>query len=153
MEEAETAFELITQIRKNRTAKQISPKTPLKLAIKTLTADKPIFEKYAFYIQKLGNIENITFTDQKVENALNFMVQTHEFFIPIEGEQINVEEEKARLQAELQYAVGFKESVMKKLGNEKFVANAKPEVVEAERKKLADAEAKIQALEAGLGSL
>jgi valyl-tRNA synthetase len=52
----------------------------------------------------------------------------------------------------LEYQKGFKESVLKKLSNEKFVANAKPEIIENERKKLADAEAKIKSLENDLNN-
>jgi valyl-tRNA synthetase len=61
--------------------------------------------------------------------------------------------ERARVEKELEYAIGFRDSVNKKLGNEKFVANAKPDVLERERQKLADAESKIAALEQALGAL
>jgi valyl-tRNA synthetase len=76
----------------------------------------------------------------------------NEFFIPLDI-QVDAATERARVEKELGYAIGFRDSVNKKLGNEKFVANAKPDVLERERQKLADAEAKIAALEQALKAL
>lgn len=67
--------------------------------------------------------------------------------------KIDYEKEKIRLKKELDYANGFLKSVQAKLGNEKFVANAKPEMIANEKKKQADAEAKIKAIEEQLMSL
>ena len=53
---------------------------------------------------------------------------------------------KEQLEKDLAYLKGFLHSVDKKLGNEKFVNNAKQEVVEAEKKKKADAEEKIKVI-------
>jgi valyl-tRNA synthetase len=69
------------------------------------------------------------------------------------GNLINAEEEIAKMEAEIKYYEGFIDSVMKKLGNERFVANAKPEIVEGERKKKADAESKIASLKEGIAAL
>ena len=69
------------------------------------------------------------------------------------GSLINVEEEIKKMETDIKYYEGFLVSVAKKLGNEKFVANAKPEVVEAERKKQADAESKIASLKEGIAAL
>jgi len=67
--------------------------------------------------------------------------------------QVDAAAERARVEKELEYAIGFRDSVNKKLSNEKFVANAKPDVLERERQKLADAEGKITALEQALKAL
>ena len=69
------------------------------------------------------------------------------------GNLINVDEEIAKMEAEIKYLEGFIVSVMKKLGNERFVANAKPEIVEAERKKKADAESKIASLKESIANM
>jgi valyl-tRNA synthetase len=61
--------------------------------------------------------------------------------------------QKEQLLKDLDYLKGFLVSVEKKLGNEKFVQNAKAEVVDAEKKKKADAEDKIRAIEESLRSL
>jgi len=84
--------------------------------------------------------------------AVSFMVGTTEYAVPI-GNLINVEEELKRLEADLKYQEGFLKSVNAKLSNEKFVANAKPEIVENERKKQADAEQKISALKENIANL
>ncbi|MDR3093825.1 MAG: hypothetical protein LBU62_04185, partial [Bacteroidales bacterium] len=83
-------------------------------------------------------------------NAISYLVGTTEFFVPVE---INAEEEIAKMQAEIKYLEGFLKSVQGKLSNEKFVANAKPEVVENERKKLADAETKMKSFEESIHQL
>jgi valyl-tRNA synthetase len=85
-------------------------------------------------------------------NGTSFLVRSTEFFIPLEG-KVDVEKERESLLKDLDYQKGFLVSVDKKLSNEKFVAGAKAEVVEAERKKKADAEAKIKALEESLARL
>jgi valyl-tRNA synthetase len=80
------------------------------------------------------------------------MVGTVEISIPL-GSNVNVEEEKKKMEAEIAYLEGFLNSVNKKLSNEKFVANAKPEIVENERKKKADAESKIATLKSNIEKL
>ena len=69
------------------------------------------------------------------------------------GNLMNVEEEIKKMQDEINYLEGFLQSVMKKLGNERFVQNAKPEIVENERKKLDDAESKIASLKESIAGL
>jgi valyl-tRNA synthetase len=79
-------------------------------------------------------------------------VKADECFVPM-GDSINVEEEKENLKKEIEYTKGFLNSVMKKLSNERFVAGAPAQVLEMERKKQADAEAKIKTLEESLAKL
>jgi valyl-tRNA synthetase len=87
-----------------------------------------------------------------VEGALSFRVKSNEYFIPIVG-SIDVVAEKAKLEEELKYTEGFLKSVQKKLGNERFVNNAPDQVIANERKKEADAMAKIDTLNASIKSL
>jgi valyl-tRNA synthetase len=140
----EVMFELVSKIRETRNAKQLSPKVALPLAIKT--DNQARYENVKSIIEKLANTETITYVADKVDNALSFVIKSDEFFINLEGE-IDVEAELEVAQKDLEYNIGFKKSVEAKLANERFVANAKPELVEKERQKLADAEAKIKALE------
>ena len=102
-------------------------------------------------IAKLGNLSEINYVEDKVENAFSFLIRANEYFIPLSS-SIDIEAEIIKLTNELEYTRGFLNSVRKKLENEKFVANAKTEVIENERKKAADAEAKIKAIEEMLGS-
>ena len=87
-----------------------------------------------------------------MENSISFMIQNHEFYIPFSS-AIDLDAEKSRLLQELDYNKGFLKSVQSKLANERFISNAKPEVVAVEKKKEADALAKIRSLEEQLTGL
>lgn len=142
----------ITQVRSFRNQKGLSPKLALDIAM--MCADesyKAEYEQAAGLLRKLANIGEITFVSAKPERANSVLVGTDELFILLE-EEVNVEEEKERISKELEYLNGFLKSVNAKLANEKFVANAKPELVEKERQKHADAEVKIRSLEERLNS-
>lgn len=143
-------FTVVTKIRETRNAKQLSPKIALPLSIKT--DDKARYQTLEGIIQKLANTETIEYVSDKVDGAISFVVKADEFFINLAGE-IDVEAELANAKKELEYNLGFKKSTEAKLANERFVANAKPELVERERQKLADAESKIKALEEMIASL
>jgi valyl-tRNA synthetase len=101
---------------------------------------------------KLCNLSSIRYVDSKTENAASFISNNIEFYIPLGG-RIDIAAEKEKLLKDLDYNKGFLKSVQSKLANERFVANAKPEIVESERKKESDALAKIKALEEQLGAL
>ena len=101
---------------------------------------------------KLGNLENIEYISEALDGAMTFRVKSNEYFVPIKG-AVNLEEEIAKLNEELTYTEGFLKSVQKKLANERFVNNAPEQVVAIERKKEADALAKIETLKASLASL
>jgi valyl-tRNA synthetase len=66
---------------------------------------------------------------------------------------INVDEEIKKLEADLQHQQGFLRGVQAKLSNERFVQNAKPEIVELERKKEHDALARIATIQESLAKL
>ncbi|MES2795619.1 MAG: valine--tRNA ligase [Bacteroidota bacterium] len=144
----EILFAIVSKVREIRNTKQISPKTILPIAIKTLEPAR--YQQIESIVIKLANIEKIQFVSEKLENALSFVIKADEFFINLASE-LNPEEELANAKKELEYNLGFKKSVEAKLANERFVANAKPEIIEKERQKLADAEAKIKALVAVIG--
>ena len=103
-------------------------------------------------ISKLCNVGNINYVEATPEGAFGFIVGSTEFFIPL-TDSIDVEAEIKKLEEELKYAQGFLKSVMGKLSNEKFVNGAPAAVVEKERKKQADAEAKIAVIEQQLAGL
>ncbi|MDP5121226.1 MAG: valine--tRNA ligase [Spirosomaceae bacterium] len=142
-------FELVSWIRNTRSSKGMSPKEALALSIKA--ADKSKYESVASLIQKLANISEITFTENTV-SGVSLVIKGDEFGIDL-GDSFDAEAERGKLQAEREYTIGFKSSVEKKLANERFVQNAKPEIVEREREKLADAESKIKAIEESLKKL
>jgi len=147
--EATETFEVITQIRNLRNAKQLSPKVALPLFIRS---QQGVFvREFLPVIAKLANVEIAT-EDPGSENTVSFVVKSDEYVVTL-PQALDKDKERAEIQKELDYQLGFKESVEKKLSNEKFVANAKAELVERERAKLADAEAKIKALQERLKSL
>jgi valyl-tRNA synthetase len=151
LEEAQLSFEIVTEIRNVRNTKNISPKEALKLLVKH--GEKAPLRSFWPVIKKLSNLTEIGFVKEApASNGTPFLVRSIEFFIPLEG-KIDVEKERETILKEIDYHRGFLVSVDKKLSNEKFVNSAKPEVVDIERKKKADAEGKIKALEESLSRL
>jgi valyl-tRNA synthetase len=146
----ESIQQVISEIRNIRNTKQLSPKEALDLQIKANSGIK--YQRYEAIISKLANIAQISFVSDKPAGAAAFMAGTDEFFVPL-SENIDAEAEKERITKELDYLNGFLKSVDAKLSNERFVQNAKPEVVTNEQQKKADAEAKIVLLKANLAAL
>lgn len=145
--EFETVKNIVAGVRSIRLEKNIANKEKLSL----LVINGEHSDRYNPVIIKMCNLESIA-RGEKDATAVSYMVNTTEYAVPL-GNNINVEEEIKKMQAEIDYLKGFLVSVMKKLGNEKFVANAKPEVVENERKKQADAESKIRSLQDSIAAL
>lgn len=149
--QSEIVFELVSNLRNLRSSKGISPKKALDLAIKSENAEA--YEPFINIIQKLANIDQLTYTDEKVSGTLGFVIKSDEFFIPMEEGAIDIEVEKTEILKELEYTKGFLNSVLKKLSNERFVAGAPEQVVAIEKAKQADAEGKIKILEEKLAGL
>jgi len=141
--------EVITAIRDARNRNQLKPKDSIKLHI--LTNNDNNYKSIKNILAKQVNAESVVYTDASVSNAITIVVQKDKFFIETIGTFDNTSQ-KEQLQKDLDYLKGFLLSVDKKLSNERFVQNAKPEVIEIERKKKADAEAKIKAIEESLQS-
>ncbi|MEO5570282.1 MAG: valine--tRNA ligase [Bacteroidia bacterium] len=142
--------ETIVSIRAIRNGKNISPKETLELFIRI--EENPESKSFDPLMKKLCNLSSVNYTNDKIENAASFISNNIEFFIPLSG-RIDVNAEKEKLKKEIDYNKGFLKSVMAKLLNEKFVSNAKPEIILNEEKKKNDAQAKIKVLEEQLSSL
>ena len=143
----ESAKEVIVGVRGVRATKNIPNKDVLSLNILGEYSDAEFS-----IIKKLANLESINKTNEKDATAASFMVGTTEFNVPLTN-NIDIEAELAKLNKDLEYQRGFLTSVQKKLSNERFVNNAPQAVVEGERRKLADAETKIKALEESIATL
>lgn len=141
--------QIISEVRNIRNAKGISPKVALPLAINATNID---YSKYQDSIKKLANIEDLSFVKEKVSGAVSFLAGKDECYVALEN-NIDVDAEKERIAKEIEYLKGFLASVEKKLSNERFVQNAKPEIVQNEQNKKDDAIAKINILEDSLKSL
>jgi valyl-tRNA synthetase len=142
--------ETITAIRDTRAKNNIKPKESIKLHIQT--PEQPNYQLAQSIMAKQVNAAEILFTKDAVPNTITVVVGTDKFYIETETE-VDPAAQKEQLLKDLDYLKGFLVSVEKKLSNERFVQNAKPEVVEVERKKKADAEDKIRAIEESLASL
>ncbi len=140
------AKEVISGVRNYRQSKGISPRE----TVEVFTNVSGLANKEV--IQKLANISEINPSQKTDKPSFTFLVGANEFSIPL-SENLDLGEEKIKTEEEVKYLKGFLISVDKKLSNEKFVANAKPEVVEIERKKQKDAQEKIALLEEKLKTL
>ena len=150
LKDAELIKGLVSEIRNVRNTRQISPKEALELSIK-VNSDIAYADWLAI-IYKLANVSKADFVSDKVAGAASFMVGKDEFFIPL-NENVDLGAEKERLTKELEYLQGFLKSVDAKLSNERFVQNAKPEIIENERNKKADAESKMAIIKESLAGL
>lgn len=143
------ATEVISGIRTIRKDKNISFKETIDLKVVNNEKASTYFDSV---IMKLGNIVDLVYVTEKVNGALSYRVKSNEYFIPVGG-NVDLAAEVAKLTEELKYTKGFLKSVQGKLSNEKFVSGAPEQVIANERKKEADALAKIATLEQSLASL
>jgi valyl-tRNA synthetase len=145
------ARQAIMAIRNFRQEKNLSPKQSIELYIRKNNNEAPdtTFDGIA---KKLCNIDKLEYIDRKPENAFPVIVDTTELYIPLD-QGVDVEAETSALESDLKYQKGFLQAIGKKLANEKFVSNAPPAVVGNERKKMADAQARIRVIEEQLRSL
>lgn len=149
LKQFDLASEVITNIRNIRKSNNIATKVKLELFIRKTQTIETGFDSI---IVKMGNLSVLEYVQDKVANANSFIVAGNEYFIPF-GDTIDVEAEKAKIAEELTYTKGFLKSVQSKLSNERFVAGAPEAVITNERKKEADALAKIALLEEKMASL
>ena len=147
----EDVKEIVTQIRSIRKDKNIPPKEGLQLMVRSSESGS-YHERFDPVIAKLANLADIRQVDEDRGNTVSFIVKNVEYYVSV-GDLVNVEDEIAKLEAELEYTHGFLKSVQKKMSNERFVQHAPEQVVEKERQKMADAEGKISVLEAQIKKL
>jgi valyl-tRNA synthetase len=142
--------EVITAIRDARNKNQLKPKDRVKLHIET--KNKSTYQSIESILAKQVNAESFSYIPAPVANSITVVVQKDKFFIETTT-VLDTASQKEQLQKDLHYLKGFLVSVEKKLSNERFVQNAKPDVIDIERKKKADAEAKIKVIEESLATL
>ncbi len=150
MKQFDFAKEVIIGVRSVRSKQNIPNKETLELFIKK--NDTEADTTFDGVVSKLCNLNKLEYVTNKVDGAKSFTIKSTEFYIPL-SEKIDVTAEIEKLEAELKYTRGFINAVIKKLSNDRFVNNAPQQVVETERKKKADAEARIVVLEKQVKSL
>ena len=142
--------DVINNIRKIRAEKNISMKEAIELIV--VDKDGSVNKEFDAVIMKLCNVSSVNYVTETPQDAFGFLVKATEYFIPV-TDNIDTEAEIKKLEEELAYAQGFLRSVEAKLSNEKFVNGAPAAVVDKERKKKSDAEAKIKVIEQQLATL
>jgi valyl-tRNA synthetase len=145
------ARQVIMAIRNLRQEKNLGMKETIDLYIKKNNQQAPDLT-FDATLKKLCNIAKLDYVDEKQPDAFSLIVETTEFYVPV-SQNINLEEEIKSLETDLKYQQGFLNAVEKKLSNEKFVNNAPAQVVEMERKKQADAQARIKVIQEQLQGL
>jgi valyl-tRNA synthetase len=150
LEQGNILKESITAIRDAKNKNQVKPKEKIKLGIQP--ANQEVYNGIGKLLAKQVNAESIEFTKDAPTNTVTVIVNKDKFYIKT-NEVIEPGFQKDQLIKDLEYLKGFLNSVERKLNNEKFVQNAKAEVIELERKKKADAEIKIQVIEESLSAL
>lgn len=143
------ATDVITNIRNIRKKKNIANKVKMDLFIKK---NKDLDASFDSVLLKMGNLSQLEYVNDKIENSNTFIVDGNEYFVPF-GDTIDIEAEREKLTEELNYAEGFLKSVQKKLQNERFVSGAPEQVVAIERKKESDAMDKIAILREKVAAL
>jgi valyl-tRNA synthetase len=141
---------VITGLRDARNKNQIKPKEKINLFIESESVSA--YQSITAILGKQAHVERIEFVNTPVSPTISTVIGKDKFYIQTE-QPLDTSNQKDELLKDLAYQKGFLATVEKKLGNEKFVANAKPEVVAIEQKKKADAEARIKAIEESLASL
>jgi len=137
-------------VRSVRAERNIPVKTELVLEVKTTESS---YDNYLDpLLIKLLNIKSVTEAGPDTSGSASQVIRSVEYYVPLAG-SIDVAAETEKLQKELEYTLGFLNTVMKKLGNERFVNNAPAQVLETEKAKMADAESKIRAIREQLDGL
>ncbi len=155
IKKVEQAKEVIAKVREIRNNKGISPKEALNLSVQQSNAVNTLFalDGLKSMIIKMANLSAFETTQQEeLPNTIAFVLGTEKYFLEVQLE-IDVDAEREKLTAELEHQRRFLQDVMKKLSNERFVSSAPTAVVDKERKKLADGEARIKILEESLAQL
>ena len=148
LSDMDVAKEIIAGVRTVRLQKNLPNKETLPLQVVGGKASVPCVS----VVKKMANLSDISESDTKDATSVSFLVGTVEYAVPLGG-NIDIDAELKKLESELAYNEGFLQSVLKKLGNEKFVNNAPAKVIEMERKKQSDAEAKIAMLKESISAL
>lgn len=150
----EKAKNLVSTIREIRSAKGLKARDLLEVLVQDNASAKDLFspEGMSAMVEKMAVLQPLQWTTSEVESSLSFISDTEKYYMVLDL-QIDVEEEKARIQKDLDYFRGFVQSVQKKLSNERFIQGAPADVVDREKQKLADGEAKIKNLEEALAQL
>jgi len=154
IQKVETAKDVIAKIRDLRNQNQLKPRDPLAAQVSESQSARAMFAQKGLreMVVKLAVLSELEFTEREPANAKSFVAGTEKYYVLL-NQEIDIEAEREKITKELEHQRGFVRSVEAKLSNERFVSGAPAQVVENEKKKLADGLARIQILEESLSSL
>ena len=154
IDQVEQAKTVVSSVREIRSSNGVKMKDLLKLFAQDTPKAQELLATAGLkdMIVKMANLESLELTSDEIENSISFLAGTEQFFLEL-NQEINTEEECQKLKEDLVYQQGFLDKVNKKLSNERFVNNAPEQVVALERKKQADAEAKIKSIQEAIEKL
>ncbi len=150
LEQGNKLKELITAIRDSRNKHHIKPKDTIELFIDT--QDPSAYEPIKNILSKQANTEKIEFTTEPISFAITIVAGKEKIYV-VTNTEVDIPSQKEKMIKDLDYLKGFLNAVNKKLSNDKFVQNARPEVIELERKKKTDTEQKISLIEQSLSAI
>lgn len=151
LKDGQVLQELITAVRDTRNKNKLKPKESIELFIQTQQSG--YYHRVSGILQRQVNADTIGFVEEPVQGGVAFVVGTDKLYMVAPEATVDTGAQRAEMEKEIAYLQGFLVTIEKKLGNERFMANAKPEVVAIEQKKKSDALAKIQTLEESLSLL
>ena len=143
---------VIRAIRDIRSQYTVPPKQRVQVRIKTVDQAPDILNTGLIHIQGLAGVESVEMAVDAERTRDSATAVVGELEVYVLG-VIDIEKERARLNGQIKKLSGTLEGVRKKLGNEKFLSRANPEVVAKERSKLADMESQLGTLNENLAAL
>ena len=143
---------VIRAIRDIRSQYTVPPKQRVQVRIKTVDQAPDILNTGLIHIQGLAGVESVEIAVDAERTRDSATAVVGELEVYVLG-VIDIEKERARLNGQIKKLSGTLEGVRKKLGNEKFLSRANPEVVAKERSKLADMESQLGTLNENLAAL
>ncbi len=152
LQKVESLKHIVSTVRETRNAKQLKPKEPLNLYVEAAPYNLVKNDHLAILMCKMAFLDSVKIVTSLPENGSSLLSDNEKYFLQYDV-HVNPEEEKNRIENDLKYARGFVDSVSKKLSNERFVNNAPVDVVNREKKKLADGLDRVRILEENLKKL
>ena len=141
-QEMELVFETITSLRNVRQSFNISPSVKCDIEIRAEQSEKPIFEAIESYIKRLARVENISYADMNAPvppKSATAVVSASKIILPL-ADLIDLDAEIARQQKKLDKLTGEKKSMLGRINNPKFVANAPKELIEQTKSRINEIE-------------
>ena len=154
-QEMELVFETITSLRNVRQSFNISPSVKCDIEIRAEKSEKPVFEAIESYIKRLARVENISYADMNAvvpPKSATAVVSASKIILPL-ADLIDLDAEVARQQKKLDKLTAEKKSMLGRINNPKFVANAPKDLIEQTKTRISEIEIQEKTIEDLISSL